>query len=220
MPTNSSREDMPKALSYLGSRNSMYKIAGTFDVSEPFVSFCLSRVLEFLFSISSDVISWPMGAEREASKGPFLSWSQGKGPSNSVGCLDGSDTEILKPKESSSSYLNRKKFPYVMLQCICDARSRFIDIFADFLRSAHDDRVLRHSPFSNHAEVRWGLQSWWCSLSAAALVVGPLQIFWGFNRRHSQQREAIEHAFGILKQRFRRLYFIEHVCCRTCAAKA
>ncbi|KAH9375388.1 hypothetical protein HPB48_010077 [Haemaphysalis longicornis] len=30
-----------------------------------------------------------------------------------------------------------------------------------------------------------------------------------FNRRHSQQRVAIENTFGLLKQRFRRLYFVD-----------
>lgn len=30
-----------------------------------------------------------------------------------------------------------------------------------------------------------------------------------FNKRHSQQRVAIENIFGLLKQRFRRLYFVD-----------
>lgn len=30
-----------------------------------------------------------------------------------------------------------------------------------------------------------------------------------FNKRHSQQRVSIENTFGLLKQRFRRLYFVD-----------
>lgn len=42
----------------------------------------------------------------------------------------------------------------MILQGICDARSRFIDMFVGFLPSAQDDRVCRDSPFSKDAEVK------------------------------------------------------------------
>ncbi|KAH7945604.1 hypothetical protein HPB49_013295 [Dermacentor silvarum] len=129
-------------LSYLGSQNSMHKINDTFDLSESSVPLRLSRVMEF-FSISAEVISWPTGAEREG----FLSGNEGQGLSNTIECLDGSHIEILKQKESSSSYLNRKKFPSAILRGIRDARSHFTDVYVGFPGSAHDPRVLRHSPF-------------------------------------------------------------------------
>ncbi|KAH7971599.1 hypothetical protein HPB52_000342 [Rhipicephalus sanguineus] len=68
------------ALSYLGTQNSMYRIADTFDVSESSVSLCLKRVLEFLFSISEEVIAWPSDQERANVKAGFAARSDGKGP--------------------------------------------------------------------------------------------------------------------------------------------
>lgn len=160
-----------------------------------------------------------MGAEREACKAGFLPRSQGKAHHNKIGCLDGSHIEILKPKESSSSYFNRKKFPSVVLQGICDARSRYIDVFVSFPGSAHDAHVLRQSPFIKDAEVNCGGDY---ILSDAAYPLLPWLLApykhcgasfshfkQYFNRRHSQQRVVFEHGFVILKQRFRRLYFIE-----------
>lgn len=107
----------------------------------------------------------------------------------------------------------------MVLQGICDARSRYIDVFVGFPGSAHDAHVLRQSPFIKYAEVKCGGDH---ILSDAAYPLLPwlfspykhcgvaFQHFKQcFNRRHSQQRVVFEHAFAILKQRFRRLYFIE-----------
>ncbi|KAL1420563.1 hypothetical protein MTO96_004517 [Rhipicephalus appendiculatus] len=207
------------ALSYLGTQNSMYRIADTFDVSESSVSLCLKRVLDFLFSISEEVIVWPSDQERANIKAGFAARSDGKGPRNTVGCVDGCHIEIPHQKESSASYYNRKKFPSIILQGICDANCRFTDIFIGYPGSVHDARVLKESPFYRAAELK-------CAgdylLGDAAYPLLP----WlmppskdnratferykrKFNKRLSQQRVAIEHAFGILKQRFRRLYLVD-----------
>ena len=43
-------------------------------------------------------------------------------------------------------YINRKVFPSIQLQAICDHRGRFLDIFVGFSDSVHDARVLKNSP--------------------------------------------------------------------------
>ncbi|XP_037567405.1 uncharacterized protein LOC119447091 [Dermacentor silvarum] len=207
------------ALSYLGTQNSMYRIADTFDVSESSVSLCLKRVLDFLFNISEEVIAWPSDQERANIKARFLARSNGKGPRNTIGCVDGCHIEIPHQKESPASYYNRKKFPSIVLQGICDSSSRFIDVFVGYPGCAHDARVLKESPIYSVAETK-------CAndylLGDAAYPLLP----WlmppykdnratferykrNFNKIHSQQRVAIEHAFGLLKQRFRRLYLVD-----------
>lgn len=207
------------ALSYLGTQNSMFRIADTFDVSESSVSLCLKRILDFLFCVSDEVIAWPNDEERANAKAGFLSRSKGKGPRNTIGCIDGCHIEIPRQKVSSASYYNRKKFPSIVLQGICDANSRFIDIFVGSPGCSHDARVLRSSPIYEVAETK-------CSgdylLGDSAYPLLPWlmspyrdnratfeQYKRKFNKRHSQQRVAIEHAFGILKQRFRRLYLVD-----------
>lgn len=101
------------ALAYLGSQASMYATADRFDVAESTVHSCVTRVIEFLHYISEEVISWPSDtAELERSKAAFRAKSRGKGPRETIGCIDGSHIQILKPSESAESYFNRKKFPF------------------------------------------------------------------------------------------------------------
>ncbi|XP_077508859.1 uncharacterized protein LOC144120379 [Amblyomma americanum] len=108
-------------LGYRGSQCSMYSLADKFDISESSVHACIERLLNFLHSISGEVISWPSQQERERIKAGFLSKSAGKGPRNTIGCVDGCHVEINTPTESAPSYFNRKKFPSVILQGICFA---------------------------------------------------------------------------------------------------
>ncbi|KAH7970212.1 hypothetical protein HPB49_001120 [Dermacentor silvarum] len=98
------------ALSYLGTENSMYRIADTFDVSESSVSLRLRKVLDFLLNIGEEVIAWPSDQEQANIKARFLARSNGKGPRNTIGCVDGCHIEIPHQKESPASYYNRKKF--------------------------------------------------------------------------------------------------------------
>lgn len=108
---------------------------------------CIERVLDLLHSTSEKVVAWLDQQQQERSKGGFLIKSAGKGPRNTIGCVDGSHIEINTPTESSHSYFNRKKFPSLILQGICNHENRFIDVLVGFPGSAHDARVLREGPF-------------------------------------------------------------------------
>ncbi|KAH9366940.1 hypothetical protein HPB48_002455 [Haemaphysalis longicornis] len=208
------------ALVYLGSQVSMYAIADKFNVTESSVHACVTRVVHFLHAISAVVISWPSSVEEVTRiKAGFLAKSGGKGPRNAIGCIDGSHIEIPTPSELAQSYFNRKKWPSIILQGICDDRNKFRNVFIGFPCSAHDARVLRESPFFERAAVECG-ENYILGDSAYPLLPWLMTPFrdnectfptWkrNFNRRHSQQRVAIENAFGLLKQRFRRLYFVD-----------
>ncbi|KAH9382284.1 hypothetical protein HPB48_008726 [Haemaphysalis longicornis] len=95
-PTNQCSEKCLVVLTYLGNQCNMYSIAG-------------QRVLNLLHSLSAEVISWPDEREQERIKAGFLLKSAGKGPRNTIGCVDGSHVEINTPKESPQSYCNRKE---------------------------------------------------------------------------------------------------------------
>ncbi|XP_045905702.1 protein ALP1-like [Micropterus dolomieu] len=43
-------------------------------------------------------------------------------------------------------YRNRKLFPFIILQAVCDHQGRFIDTYVGSPGSVHDSRVLRYSP--------------------------------------------------------------------------
>ncbi|KAH7950165.1 hypothetical protein HPB49_020379 [Dermacentor silvarum] len=143
-----------------------------------------------------------------------------------MGCIDGCHIEINKPTESSQSYFNRKKFPSVLIQGICDSRNKFIDVFIGFPGSAHDARVLREGPFFEMAAMRCD-GGYLLGDSAYPLLPWLLTPYrdnehsfpaWKkrYNKCHSQQRCSIENTFGLLKQRFRRLYFVDTATIKQC----
>ncbi|KAH6920599.1 hypothetical protein HPB50_028414 [Hyalomma asiaticum] len=213
------------ALVYLGSQISMYAIGDKFDVTESSVHACVTRVVHFLHATSGDIICWPSSAEVTRIKNGFLAKSQGKGPRNTVGCIDGSHIQILTPSESTQSYFNRNKWP-IILQGICDDRNKFLNVFIGFPGSVHDARVLRESPFFTRAVLECG-DNYILGDSAYPLMPWLMTPFrdnessfpsWkkSFNKRHSQQRVSIENTFGLLKQHFRRLYLVDAKSVQQC----
>ncbi|KAL1426860.1 hypothetical protein MTO96_017937 [Rhipicephalus appendiculatus] len=87
-----------------------------FDVTESCVHACIERVLNHLQSMSEEVIAWPDQQQQERIKAGFLAKSAGKGPRSTIGCVDGCHVETHAPSESAHSYINRKKFPSLILQ--------------------------------------------------------------------------------------------------------
>lgn len=63
--------------------------------------------------------------------------------------IDGCHVRVLPPAEQKKSYFNRKLFTSIILQGICDAKSKCIDIYIGNPGSVHDALVLRRSPFYN-----------------------------------------------------------------------
>ncbi|KAL1419992.1 hypothetical protein MTO96_024738 [Rhipicephalus appendiculatus] len=103
---------------------------------------------------------------------------------------------------------------------ICNEDNRFLDVFIGFPGSVHDARVLRESPFFPEAAAKCGDGCYLlgdCAYPHPPWLLTPYkdngQRFpqWKkrFNKCHSQQRVAIENTFGLLKQRFRRLYLVD-----------
>lgn len=213
-------------LCYLGGQCSMYSLADRFDIAVSTVHSCVERMLDFLNSVSAEVIAWPDRQEQERSKAGFLAKSDGKGPQNTIGCIDGCHVEINKPTESPNSYYNRKKFPSIVLQGIANDRSKFLDVFIGFPGSAHDARILRESTFFTETVTKCmnGYLLGDCAYPLLPWLITPYRDneqtfpFWKkkYNKVHSQQRVAIENAFGLLKQRFRRLYFVDAASIKQC----
>ncbi|KAH9371793.1 hypothetical protein HPB48_000077 [Haemaphysalis longicornis] len=224
-PRISAQKTCLVVLTYLGNQCNMYSIADRFDISESSVHACIERVLNLLHSLSAEVISWTDKRGQECIKAGFLLKSAGKGPRNTIGCVDGSHVEINTPKESPQSYFNRKKFPSLILQGICDNANRFTDVLIGFPGSAHDARVLREGPFSDEATQKCsnGYILGDCAYPLLPWLMTPYkdtaQSFPTWKKKykcHSQQTVAIEVAFGLLKQRFRRLYLVDAASIKQC----
>ncbi|KAH9373063.1 hypothetical protein HPB48_019045 [Haemaphysalis longicornis] len=208
-------------LTYLAMQITMNHIADKFDVAESSVQNNLNRLLDFLFSISEEIIRCPAETERERSFQAFRTMAKTKsgkqGLPNVIGCIDGCHIEIPKPAVSEHSYYNCKKYHSILLQGICNERKEFIDVFAGYPGSTHDARVLKKSFFYEDAAAKceggyllgdsaYPLLPW--LIPPYKSTRGLAQHEEDFNRLHRQQRVTIEGAFGLLKNRFRRLFYV------------
>ena len=63
-----------------------------------------------------------------------------------AGAIDGSHIRIKCPGgPDGQDYVNRKWYPSMVLQAVCDHQGRFIDTFVGFPGSVHDARILQNS---------------------------------------------------------------------------
>ena len=61
-----------------------------------------------------------------------------------AGTIDGCHIRIVPPAEPQKrSYINRKLFPSIILQGMCDAKGSFLDVYIGQPGSVHDALVLR-----------------------------------------------------------------------------
>ncbi|KAL1479123.1 hypothetical protein MTO96_052122 [Rhipicephalus appendiculatus] len=219
-PKISAEKTLLVAISYLGTQQTMYQIADKFDVSESTVHAAISRVLDFLDSISAREICWPDRDQRERNKRTFMKLVRRRsGLPDVVGAIDGSHVRIARPTQSEQSYYDRKKFHSIILQGVCDADMMFIDVFIGIPGTAHDSRVLQDSFFYEEAAAKceggylvgdaaYPLKMWLLpSYRHTTAKWEPWMT--AFNYAHTRQRVVIEQAFGILKARFQRLYHID-----------
>lgn len=193
------------------------QIADKFDVTESAAHTCLMRVLRFLQHISASVIVWPDTQRQEVIKAGFRTKVKGRSIPDVVGCIDGSHIDIKEPRESQDSYYNRKKFHSVVLQGICDHELKFLDVFIGHPGASHDARILADSFFYAATKCAGGYLLGDAAYPLAPWLMAPYKDLgrdfsaWKskYNLVHSQQRIVIVHAFGVLKQRFQRLYYID-----------
>nr|XP_018917678.1 PREDICTED: putative nuclease HARBI1 [Bemisia tabaci] len=120
------------------------------------------------------------------------------------------------------SYYNRKKVHSVLLQGICDADMRFMDVFCGFPGSAHDARVWTESPLGQALAADWQTMlpkdshflgdKAYPSLNYLVVPfkndgqMTPQRK--AFNKKLSKVRVKIEHAFGRLKGIFTRMKYL------------
>lgn len=137
-----------------------------------------------------------------------------------MGCIDGLHIPIPGPSDHRAAYINRKGFPSIQLQAVCDDNLRFLDVVAGWPGSVHDARVFRNSPLSQLLE-DGNIHEEQHLLGDSAYPLTPyLMVSFrdnghitedqgNYNTRHSSARMAIERAFGLLKGKFRRLQYLD-----------
>ncbi|XP_045889960.1 putative nuclease HARBI1 [Micropterus dolomieu] len=135
-----------------------------------------------------------------------------------AGAIDGCHVHVKPPSgPDGQCYRNRKLFPSIILQAVCDHQGRFIDIYVGRPGSVHDSRVLRYSPLyrsslylpPGHFILADG--GYPCLQHPLPLITPYKRPIQGvgaqrFNSHHSRARSIIERAFGMMKTRFRAIF--------------
>ncbi|XP_066585492.1 uncharacterized protein [Prorops nasuta] len=205
---------------YLANLESLRSVAERFGVSKSMCWKVLYRACNILVDINKtyQIIKWP-NRERQIQITQGFSKDSFVGV---IGCIDGSHIKIKRPKHNSNSYVNRKGYHSLLLQGICDHQKLFIDVYAGEVGSLHDYTLYKRSDI--YKDLKNGQAPIFNEnylLGDLAYKLSPMLIVGFkdnghltntqklFNQTISKIRVKIEHTFGLLKSRFRRLIYLE-----------
>ncbi|KAK4322217.1 hypothetical protein Pmani_007015 [Petrolisthes manimaculis] len=201
----------------LGNKKSFRSVADRFDLNKGYLHGIVLEVCAGLRAVRPQFLNWPDREEQSQIENSFL---RKTGFPEVVGCIDGSHIPIPGPSDHRAAYINRKGFPSIQMQAVCDDNLRFLDVIAGWPGSVHDARVFRNSPLYELLEAgNVNDDHHLLGDSAYALTQYIMVPFRdnghlteeqvNYNTRHSSARMAIERSFGLLKSKFRRLHYLD-----------
>lgn len=205
----------------MANTNTFREIANLFGICKSTAWHIIKRVCLWLISIGNRYLKWPNASEALQNAEFFEEKTKIPGV---IGCIDGTHIAIKAPKENKESYFNRKRRYSISLQGVVDCRKKFISVYCGEPGSLHDSRVLRRSDLYRkaHEDVSAYFFNNTFLLGDSAYpsldwIVPPFRdngaltsLERRFNALHSSGRVIVEHVYGLLKGRFRRLlHFIE-----------
>ncbi|KAI8117724.1 putative nuclease HARBI1 [Lucilia cuprina] len=205
----SAREHLAVFLWFAGHEGTSFRdLSDRFNISTSTVSVIIDRVCNFLSNMSPNVIKWPNEEQKVTSSTAFKNEC---GFSKVIECIDGTHITIDKPLNLKNQYIDRKGNVSICMQEICNEKKKFISIFVGYPGSSHDSWIYQNSTIFNKINSYCGENyllgdsAYPCSkhLITPYRDNGHLTI----NIKLSSARVSIEHTFGILKQRFRQLYY-------------
>lgn len=197
---------------YVGSLEPLCRISDRFNITEYSVLSIRKRMCKMISRhLKSKYIFWPSGQERQTIIDAFRDKKQFPGI---LGAIDSSHIQIRPPSEHPQTYVNRKGYHSLILQCVCREDMRYTHCFTGWPGSCHDSRVLRNSDLwqkgldlcnDDHliGDGGFPLKEW---------LMTPYRDNGHLTReqRHynyclSSTRQVVERSFSLLKRRFRRL---------------
>ena len=202
-------------LSQNGSASGYRPSASQWGVSEGHISNCIKRVVAALFQLREEHIKWPSPSERRQES---IKNDEREGFLGAVGKADGTDI-VLQYKPGGvfdgEAFFNRKKRYALDLCVVCNSSKKFIYMLTGFSNATHDARVWAHTCLQQDPEIYFSTGQYILADSAYTSIeylVPPYKApharskeIRQFNRRLSSARIDIEHAFGILKGRWKSL---------------
>lgn len=201
---------------YVGHTDTYLEVSDRFHITDSTLFAIITRVSDFLLTFAPNVIKLPTEAEKACTEAHYLTTK--KFP-RVIGSIDGTHVEINRPNYDSQSYYNRKKRFSIQVQGLVNHKKKFLDVFVGYPGSVHDARVFRCSDLFNElpglcTDNRFILADSAYPLMRQVIVpfrdnghLTPQKRY--FNTKLSSCRITVEHTFGELKQRFRKLYKCE-----------
>lgn len=208
-------KDLLMTLWYIGSQENIKSIADRFDVQESTFVAHNRRLLDvFSDKLCRKFVVWPSDNDKHSIMRTF---EQLKGFPGVLGAIDGTHIAITPPSQHESDYVNRKGFHSVILQAVCKYDRVFTDIYCGWPGRLHDARVFRNSDIGQNLVALCG-QNHIIGDGAypiSRMLMKPYRdnrrltnAEKTFNKCLCSTRTVIEHSFGMLKGRFRRLQHI------------
>ncbi|XP_039309060.1 putative nuclease HARBI1 [Solenopsis invicta] len=204
------------ALWYLAGQSAMESGGDRFGVAPSTIYHEIHRIVDILCTLSHKFIVWPKEHECAIIRQQF---NDRAGYPGVIGSIDGCHIDVLAPANDQESYTDRKMNHFIILQGICTATKIFTNVSIGTPGSRNDCRVLRPSIFykkvieegpeslfyipNNHlvGDKAYPNRTW---LMTPYKDYGNLTLTQRrHNFVHSSTRIVIEHAFGLLKGRWR-----------------
>lgn len=200
----------------LSNKESHREAANLFGLEKSTVNYIFHEMCNLLSECRYDIIKWPNDNQQRKTINMVMAHY---GFPNCIGFIDGCHIQIRAPHNNPVDFYNRKDTHSVVLQAICDHKLQFIDIYVGHTGRAHDARIFRESPtfqrlpnLVSHQRHVLGDSAY----PASPYVLTPFkdngflsreQI--KYNKVHATARSCIERTFGMLKNKFRRLKYLE-----------
>ncbi|KAJ8299952.1 hypothetical protein KUTeg_021471, partial [Tegillarca granosa] len=124
---------------YVGGNDNISRIADRFGVSESTVIACRDKVMAGITKLKDRLIKWPNQQELRDEEQEFI---RRNGLPEIGGAIDGTHIPIKAPKNNPQSYVNRKHFHLLQMQCVCLHNRLFSHVFVGNPGSVHDARIL------------------------------------------------------------------------------
>uniref|UniRef100_W5KYU0 DDE Tnp4 domain-containing protein n=1 Tax=Astyanax mexicanus TaxID=7994 RepID=W5KYU0_ASTMX len=176
----------------------------------PLATVCrtVHNTVEEMMTIFHRVIHFPKPEEIEEVGTGFVRLAGHEAFRCAAGAIDGCHITILPPAEPQKTcYINRKLFPSVILQGICDAKVHcltFTLAIQDLLSSCCHNETIPYTnknkmtkPYHDYSII---IYTFLCKICLTGQVEAR------YNRHHARGRNIIERTFGILKARWRSIF--------------